>query len=158
MYSYLQITGDPAKWWLEQPLQASQLTGQPLSVPVKAPLAGTLLLSARSASVAVFNSPFEGAVPSDQKLPAPVIYLPTAAGPSAQFAGYELPATTDLAKLAGEITALMHGGGSLDIPLGGAATGGVLMLNGATVPFVVLCQATAGPTGDSSGGGAVPSD
>jgi hypothetical protein len=137
MSGYLQIEGDPTKWWLAQAIQPSQLTGQALSVEVEAPLAGTLLLSPSSASVAVFN---EGAAPAKLEIPRPAIYVPTATGPSAGSAGFELPASADLAALAGEITTLMNNGGRQTIALDGY--GGSLVLNGATVSFVVLCPAT----------------
>lgn len=157
MPGYLQIEGDPTKWWLGQAIQASQLTGQALSIEVDAPLAGTLLLSPRSASVAVFN---EGAAANQLDLTYPVIYVPTATGPSAGSAGFELPASPDLATLAGEITALMNNGSRQTIPLG--ASGGALVLNGATLSFVVLCPATAPrvPTGSAppATGGSRPHD
>ncbi len=101
MYSHIQIDGDPTKWWLDQPIDASYLTGQTPRFQVKAPLVGTLLLSPKSAaSVAFFDippegaiPPPEGAVPHDVDLPASasVIYVPTATGPSAGSVGYELP-------------------------------------------------------------------
>jgi hypothetical protein len=47
MPCYLQIGDDPAKWWLAEPFQASQLTGQPLTVVSLAPIGGTLILSPR---------------------------------------------------------------------------------------------------------------
>ena len=161
MSSYLQIQGDPTKWWPVQPVQASQLTGPVMSVPIKAPLVGTLLISARAASVAVFNTVFdpEGVVPSDVAVPMPTIYVPSAAGPTVGSTGYQLPLNTDLASLATQITALMQGGESQAITLGGAASGGELVLNGATLPFVVLCGvSTQGALGQASGGGPVPSD
>jgi hypothetical protein len=177
MYSHIQIDGDPTKWLLDQPIDASYLTGQTPRFQVKAPLVGTLLLSPKSAaSVAVFDlppqgtapppegaiPPPEGAVPHDLDLPASasVIYVPTATGPSAGSVGYELPDLVDLADLADEITALMRVGRSQTITLGGAGSGGALVLNGATLSFVVLCRATAAAGGlDSpSGGGAVPHD
>jgi hypothetical protein len=159
MSGYLQVQGDPTQWWLAQAVQSSQLTGQVLSVEVEAPLAGTLLLSPNSAGVAVFDQPGTSTEPSLVENPNPVIYLPTTTGPSTGSVGYELPASVDLANLASEITALMQNGGKQTIALG--ASGASLVLNGATLSFVVLCPATA--TSVSSGtaapaGGAVPHD
>jgi hypothetical protein len=151
MSSYLQIAGDPTKWWLAQAIQPSQLTGQALSVEVEAPLAGTLLLSTKSASAAVVS---EGAAAHNLVISYPVIYLPTAAGPTAGFAGFELPASADLATLASQITTLMSAGGHQVIALGGS--GGTLVLNGAALSFVVLCPGPppvmAGGVGPVAGG------
>ncbi len=170
MYSHIQIDGDPTKWWLDQPIDASYLTGQTPRFQVKAPLVGTLLLSPKSAaSVAFFDippegaiPPPEGAVPHDVDLPASasVIYVPTATGPSAGSVGYELPDFVNLADLADQVTALMRAGRSQTIALGSTGSGGALVLNGATLSFVVLCRATAAAGGldSASGGGAVPHD
>jgi hypothetical protein len=159
MSGYLQVQGDPTQWWLAQAVQPSQLTGQLLNVEVQAPLAGALLLSPNSASVAVFDQPGTSTEPSLVDTPNPVIYLPTATGPSAGSAGYQLPASVNLTSLASEITALMQNGGFLTVALG--ASGASLVLNGATLSFVVLCPATAtsaqgGPV--ETPGGAVPHD
>jgi hypothetical protein len=139
MPSYIQIEGDPTKWWLAQPVHASQLTGQPLSVQVSAPVVGTLVLSGKPGSVAVFDLP-SGQVPNYLDVPAQAIYVPTPSGISAGHVGYELPASADLDTLASQIAAAMRDGGSQTVTLGGAASGGTLVLSGATLSFVVLCM------------------
>jgi hypothetical protein len=137
MSSYLQIDGDPTKWWPTQPFQASQLTGQPLSIPVNAPAQATLVLSGKSASVAVFE--LSSGQPGPTVEPqAPSIYVPTANGLSTGHVGYELPANANLTNLASQIVAAMRSGHNQTITLSG---GGTLVLNGATLSFVVLCQA-----------------
>jgi hypothetical protein len=147
MSGYFQVTGDPTQWSPVQSLQASQLTGQALTIEVAAPLAGALVLSPNFAGVAVFTqSPIATAL----DLASPVIYLPTATGPSASSAGYALPASANLTTLASQIAALMLNGTSQTIAL---ADGGELVLNGANLSFAVLCPATAAAT--STGGGAV---
>jgi len=145
--SCIQIAGDPTKWWLAQQIQASQLTGQPLSVISMAPIQGLLVLSPRTASVAIFDVPSEP-LPQPLGIPGGIIYVPTAAGPSAGHVGYELPGTVDPQNLASQIATLMHDGHSQTITLGGA--GGTLVLNGATLSFAVLAPAAIG---DSSGHG-----
>jgi hypothetical protein len=135
--SYLQIEGDPTRWFPVNPFQASQLTGQPLSIPVIAPAQATLVISGKAGSVAVFE------VPSSQPGPtiepqAPTIYVPTAAGLSAGRVGYDLPANVNLTDLANQIIASMKSGHTQAVILSG---GGTLVLNGATLSFVVLCQA-----------------
>jgi hypothetical protein len=134
--SYLQIEGDPTRWFPTNPFHASQLTGQPLSIPLIAPAQATLVISGKAGSVAVFE------VPSSQPGPtiepqAPTIYVPTAGGLSAGHVGYDLPANVNLTELANQIIASMKSGHTQAITLSG---GGTLVLNGATLSFVVLCQ------------------
>jgi DNA-binding CsgD family transcriptional regulator len=150
LYCNLQIEGDPTIWWLGNPVNASQLTGQTVSIPVTAPLSGTLLLSRRAASVAAFTESGVGVAPNSLALPWPAIYLPTASGPSAGSYGYVLPLSVNLASLEGQVCAAMGAGTQLTIDFGLTASG-VLMVSGAAVPFVVLCPANTG-TGQSSGG------
>lgn len=154
MSGYLQIDGDPTKWWPAQPFQASQLTGQPLSIAVTAPTDATLVLSGKAASVAVFDLPSGQGAPGSLYLQAPSIYLPTGAGLSAGHVGYELPANVNLANLADEIVASIQNGHSQTVPLGGPS-GGALVLNGATLSFVVLCAVGTAPV---TVGGSVPHD
>ena len=155
MSGYLQIEGDPTQWWLVQPITPNQLTGQALTVQVQAPLAGSLLLSANSASVAVMTS--QGAETAGLAIPNAAMYVPTSTGPSAGYAGYELPASADLATLAGEITTLMNNGSRQVIAIGAGGSGG-LVLNGATLSFVVLCPATVTAGGGATGGGVMGVD
>jgi DNA-binding CsgD family transcriptional regulator/tetratricopeptide (TPR) repeat protein len=143
VYSNLQIAGDPTIWWLAQPVNLTQWTGQTVSIPVTAPLSGTLLLSRRVASVAAFTESAVSAAPTSLVLPWPAIYLPTASGPSAGSYGYVLPLSASLAALEGQISAAMGAGTQLTIDFGPAASG-VLVLSGAALPFVVLCPANAG--------------
>jgi hypothetical protein len=138
MACYIQIGDDPTKWWLDQSVKASQLTGQPLSVKVNTPVVGTLVLSGKPASVAVFDQP-SGQAPKNLDVPIPTIYVPTSAGISEGHVGYELPASADQGNLANQIAASMRDGHSQTIALGGSASGGTLVLNGATLSFVVLC-------------------
>jgi hypothetical protein len=157
MYGNLQIEGDPTIWWLDQPVDVTQWTGQTVSVPVTAPLAGTLLLSPRVASVAAFTESGVSAAPSGLVIPWPAIYLPTASGPSAGSYGYVLPLSVNLPDLQGRISSAMDAGTPLTIDFGLAANG-ALMVSGATLPFVVLCPANSPTSQPSGGGGGVPND
>lgn len=134
MSVFLQIEGDPTKWWPLNPFQASQLSGQPLSIQVNGPIQATLVLSGKSASVAVFDSSSADPGPTIEPQ-VPSIYVPTAAGLSAGHVGYELPTNVNLTDLANQIMASMRSGHSQTITLGG---GGTLVLNGATLSFVIL--------------------
>jgi hypothetical protein len=152
MPSYIQIGDDPTKWWLNQPINASQLTGQPLSVQVNLPVTGTLVLSGKFANVVVYDQA-SGAPTRNLDVPIPAIYVPSAAGISEGHVGYELPASADLATLAGQIETSMRNGHSQTVTLGGNAAGGTLVLNGATLPFAVLCQQWPQAVGESSAHG-----
>ncbi len=134
MANYLQIGDDPTKWWLVQPFDASQLTGQPLNLVVGAPLGGILLLSGKPASVAVFDEP-DATFPPVLNPSVGAIYLPTATGASAAQFGYTLPPTANVEDLASEIAAAMRNGTRQTIALDG---GGTLVLNGETLSFVVI--------------------
>jgi hypothetical protein len=140
MSCYLQIEGDPTKWWIQDQVPANELTaGQPLTVTSLAPIEGILVLSPRSATVAVSNVP--GSPPASLAIPGEIIYLPTAAGPSAGHVGYEVAAGVDAAGLSGQIAGAMHAGQRLTIAL---ASGGTLVLNGATLSFAVLAPIGVG--------------
>jgi len=151
MTSYIQIAGDPTKWWLSQQFSASQLTGQPVSLQIVSPVNGFLVISPKAAGVAVFE--LDQAPPPNLDIQVAGIYVPSAAGLAVGHAGYQLPATADLGNLAGQITTLMSNSGSQAVTLGGTASGGTLVLNGATLPFAVVFLAAA-PTPE--GGGAPP--
>jgi hypothetical protein len=136
MPSYIQIEGDPTKWWLPQPLNASQLTGQPLSLQVSAPAMGYLYLSPKFASVAVFDLP-SGQAPGSVNVAAASLYVPTAAGASVGHTGYGLSSAVNLDDLPNQILASMRSGQIQAVALSG---GGTLVLNGATLSFAVICM------------------
>src|ERR1700722_4396187 len=141
MSCYLQIEGDPAKWWIQDQVPANELTaGQPLTVTSLAPIEGILVLSPRTATVAVSSVP-AGSPPAWLAIPGEIIYLPTAAGPSAGHVGYEVADGVDAAGLSSQIAGAMHAGQRLTIAL---ASGGTLALNGATLTFAVLSPISAG--------------
>ncbi len=146
MANYLQIGDDPTKWWLVQPFNASQLTGEPLNLDLAGPLGGVLVLSGRSASVAVFDEP-DATIPPNLNPSVGAIYLPTAAGASAQHYGYALPPMTGVDGLASEIVTAMRNSTRQTIPLYG---GGTLVIDGATLSFAVIQPGAIG-------GGATPS-
>jgi hypothetical protein len=134
MANYLQIGDDPTTWWLVQPFDANELTGQPLALELAGPLGGALVLSGRFASVAVVDVP-DATVPAILNPSVGAIYLPTATGPSAQHYGYSLPPGTDVDNLAGEIATAMRDRTRQVITLLG---GGTLVLDGGMLSFVVI--------------------
>ncbi len=154
MIAELQIGTDPTSWYM-QPAEYDTVAaglaqpGTPFAVNVLAPLEGRLVLSARAAGGVALTLPFKpvGWVPSGAIKPtAPLLYLPSAAGPTHSNPGYMLAVGTDLAALEQELIAAMEGSGSvlslaLDVP--GPDGKGTLLLSGATLAYVVLCRATA---------------
>jgi hypothetical protein len=141
MPSCIQIEGDPTTWWIDGQFPTSELTGgQPLTVTSLAPLEGTLVLSAKSATVVVLDAP-SGNPPSPLNTPGAIIYVPTGTGPSAGHTGYVLAGDVGADTLSGQIAGAMHGGQSLTIALD---DGGILVLNGATLTFAILFQPMAG--------------
>jgi hypothetical protein len=154
MPSYIQIGHDPTKWWYDQPVDASQLAGQPLSIQVFAPVAGTMVLSPRFHTAVTFDQASE-APPPNPVVPVTIIYVPTTAGVPEGHAGHELPDSADLDRLASDITALMRDGHSQTIDLSDNASHRTLVLDGATLAFAVLCQQAPPPV---VGGESAPSD
>ncbi len=142
MPSYIQIAGDPTKWFLADPFNPSQLKGQPLNLDVIGPLVGTMILSGQHAHVAVLADP-SGSMPTELMGSTATLYLPTARGPSEGHLGFALPDDAP-PNLAEQITTAMKDGTRLTVRLSG---GGTLVLNGAALSFVVL---TIGPVGEGS--------
>ena len=101
-----------------------------------------MVLSGRAASVAVFNEP-DATVPAEVNPAGGTIYLPTGAGASAHNFGYGLLINEALGgqNLGAEIATAMRNGARMTVPLYG---GGTLVINGATLDFVVVNPASAG--------------
>ena len=159
MTTYLQIGGDPNTWVPAEAVDPSQLTAPTVPVPIIAPLFGTLLISSKAASIALVDPGDAGPVPSDAIVLVESLYVPTATLASSSLTGYQLAPGTNLADLQTQIAMLMTKGTSQAIPLGGGTLHGVVVLNGATLPFVVLAPVhEKSVLGDPSGGGPVPSD
>jgi hypothetical protein len=148
MPSYVQIGHDPTKWWFEQPIDASQLTRQPLSIQIVSPFVGTILLSPRFHTAVTFDQASQ--VPPPPEVPVAIIYVPTTAGVPEGHVGYELPDSADLDRLAGDITALMRDGHSQTIDLSSNAPHKTLVLDGATLAFAVICPPWPPVVRDSS--------
>jgi len=144
-YRFLKIDADPTNWMLSEPIDAEALTpsgNAPFSATIVKPRTGTLLLSSRAAASVVLwgeggVTPNGGAFKEQAFL-----YLPAATGLTSTAPGsmYELPAGTDLDGLAAQIAAAM----SQSEPCTVQYSDGVIALNGATLPFVVLFEAAAG--------------
>ena len=147
MFGCLTIDGDPTLWSLAKSVSTHPLSGHEdvVSVAITMPLAGTMLLSRRSVTGAeVYNQGDSGEVIPGNfvTLTTPVLYLPSSTGLADDEPVYELPSATNLTTLGSNIAAAMRSGSSLTIDYGSPVSKGILWLNGATVPFVILCPPT----------------
>jgi hypothetical protein len=144
-YDFLKIDDDPTNWKLSEQIDAEALTSSgnaPFQATIVAPRTGTLLLSGRAAASAVLWG-VGGATPNGGDfMAAPFLYLPSKTGLTATASGsmYALPAGTDLNALAAQIAAAMSEGQTCTVEY----SDGVIVLNGATLPFAVLFEAAAG--------------
>jgi hypothetical protein len=150
----LQIGTDPTPWCIESAnydtvAAALAQPGTPFAVDVFSPLEGRLVLSPLAGGSVVLTQTFKpiGWVPNGAyKATAPLLYLPSSAGPGHHKAGHTLAAGTDLAVLEQELIAAMGSPGrmlslALDVP--GTGGKGTLLLSAATLAYVVLCHVTA---------------
>ena len=152
MYARLQTGNDPANWYFDSASYdavAAALTppGAPVTVDVIAPIKGQLVLNPRAAGGVALTLPVMpvGWNPSGLPLPsAPLLYVPSVTGPTAEAPGYILASGQDPAALKQEIVTAMTAGTTLtltlDVPLPGK---GVLALNGAALSFAVICSPVA---------------
>lgn len=146
-YIFLQIGTDPTAWILENAdpdavaAQLSQATG-PVVLPVVGPLQGNLVVSpSAAATISVQKpSPTHSLHPSHIALPRwPVLYLPSPTGPTHVTPGHLLDPNADLAAQEQDIIAAMSGRTFLSIQIADIP-GGVVLLNGAVLDFVVLAR------------------
>jgi hypothetical protein len=146
--SILQIEGDPTSWGLRDLEPVDPHWGQePVALAVLGPLFGTLLLSpSRIGSFALTPPlPGDGWIPAFT-LPSSHLYIPTPMGVTAKSLGYMLAASdNDLAALQQRIMNTMSEGTSLTVNVTSAGVSGVVVLNGAELPFAAL-----GPANENS--------
>jgi hypothetical protein len=144
LYLFLKIGNDPTTWKLSAPIDAAALASSgdaPFCATIVEPRTGTLLLSTRAAASVVLWG-VGGATPNGGEFMAqPFLYLPSVTGLTATASGsmYELAAGTELTALAAQITTAMSESQPCTVQL----SDGVIALNGATLPFVVLFEAAA---------------
>ena len=152
MYARLQTGNDPANWYFDSAgydAVASALTppGAPVTVDVLAPLKGQLVLNPRAAGSVALTLPVMpvGWNPSGLPLPsAPLLYVPSVTGPTAEAPGYVLASGQDPAALHQEIVTAMTAGTTLTLTLHVPLPGkGVLALSGAALSFAVICSPVA---------------
>lgn len=147
MSAELQIGTDPSVWTFE-PASYDQVATAlehpaPIAIEVTAPMQGTLILNPRAAGTVVLSLPISprGWNPSGGGIgTAPLLYVPSVSGPTRSNPGYLLAAKYEITVLQRDIEAAMSGRTLLSLDL---EAGGVVVLNGAILPFAVLCRAVA---------------
>jgi hypothetical protein len=168
----LRIAGDPNLWVLGADAQADAIQqdlinqDNPVTLDVDWPLKGRLVLSPLAVtSVAVLTPPVgwipggdvaspsgwipgghmppPGGPPSNAIQNSALLYVPSLTGPVPDDLGYTLPESTDLTELENEIVAAMTDGTTIAIEVTLGAWGGPLLLNGAALPFAVICPPRA---------------
>ena len=142
----LHVGGDPNSWRLVDPVSAPapwQDSSDPVALAVNWPLFGTMVLAPRRAgSVGVLEvMPAQSWIPC--QVVVPHLYLPAPAEMSVGAPGYALAPGTDLAALEQSIMAAMRDGTTVDVTVSGPSGSGVIVLNGAVLPFAVLCPPNA---------------
>jgi hypothetical protein len=137
--SILQIQGDPTLWGLADTVAEDPHWREPVAIKVVAPVRGTLVLSpARAGSFSLVGpDDRDGWMPAVEPVFAH-LYIPTVQGLTTASPGwYYLASGTDLEDLRHKIMAAMREGSFLTVPVE-AVGGGIVVLNGAQLPFAVL--------------------
>jgi hypothetical protein len=140
VYNTLRIDADPTSWELTKGVEHVPTFSAPVVLPVYHPLAGELVLSPRSVGSAVFlefSLDVFGTRPNGMPVPGEFLYVPSPTGPNVHSIPpnlYTLASAVDRAALQADIIAAMTNGTFLTVNV----TGGVVVINGAAVPFVVL--------------------
>jgi len=145
MYYTVRIDADPTTWELTKGVDGVPGTKVPEVLEVYHPLLGDLVLSPRSVGSSVFLEyrllDTYGTRPNGYPIPkgeAGALYLPTPIGlaPHIQPPNlYGLGSPANLAVLKADIIAAMTKGTFLTVEV----TGGEVVINGAELPFAVLC-------------------
>lgn len=141
---YLKIQGDPTSWGLAAAAPQNGWSDTPVAIPIITPVAGTLILNpARVGSFALTLAIYaNGWIHGDEPVPVPShnLYIPTTSGLSTHSNGYPLGLQADLPTLQQSILDAMTTGSML--PVGVEADGiGMVILNGAQLPFAVIAEA-----------------
>jgi hypothetical protein len=141
------VEGDPTSWGLRDAAVAVApwlSANAPVPLAVTTPVSGTLLLAPKCAGSSVLRPlpPAHDWIPCE-KLAAPYLYLPTTTGLAVQQWGYALAADTSLDALQQQILTAMTEGTQLPVQVTIEGAPAIVVLSGASLPFVVLAEATA---------------
>lgn len=139
---YLKIQGDPTSWGLAAAPPQDGWSDTPAAIPIITPVAGTLILSpAQTGSFALTLAIYANGWLHGPTLQvaSPCLYIPTTSGLTADSHGYPLAAQYDLPTLQQSILDAMTTGSMLPVVVDADGIG-VVMLNGAQLPFAVLAE------------------
>ena len=153
MNAELQIGNDPATWYLpsagyDTVVAALARPGAPFAVEVIAPLQGRLLLNPLAAGAVSLTLPVRpiGWNPSGVVWPeSPLLYVSSATAPTHADPGYALARGYQLDVLEQEILTAMTQKTIVTVSLDEGLGKGILVLSGATLPYVVVCPPAAKP-------------
>jgi hypothetical protein len=144
--TFLYVGEDPTEWQLASPEPVPppwRYSSDPVALAVARPVFGTLVLAPRRAGSITLLAAEKDHPWIPAQLLLPHIYVPTSAGLGPGQPGYSLAAGTDLPGLQESIKAAMRDGSTLELAVSGLSGDGVLVLNGAVLPFAVLCPPNA---------------
>ncbi len=142
--SILHIMEDPTGWFvhIEPTSTPWSQSSDPVALRVIAPLDGTMVLSpSRSAGFTLAYTPEGNWIPCRVRQIVPTLYVSTPTGFQVASPGYRLPGETDLRELQQRIEAAMREGAMLTIDVKTETGRGIVVLNGAQLPFAVLARA-----------------
>jgi hypothetical protein len=140
--SILYIQADPTSWGLSTVGPQDPGWDGPVAVDIITPLAGTLILSPAQLGSFALTPAIEanGWHPGPPiALVSPYLYIPTAKGLTAASHGYPLAAQYQLPDLQQSIIDAMTTGSTLAVNID-VFGGGVIILDGAQLPFAVLAE------------------
>jgi hypothetical protein len=146
----VRIGSDPTSWVVPDSsyesvaAQLGQATG-PLELPVTAPLGGRLVLSPRAAGSVALIQPSGGVWqthdwnPGHDAAPtAPLVYLASPAG-AGQSAVYAVSSNVNAMTVAQDIKTAMTDKTAVTFQVHDTTGAGLLVIDGATLPFAVVC-------------------
>jgi hypothetical protein len=140
--NFLKIQGDPTSWTLRAAPPQDGWNDGPVAIDIVSPVAGILILSpARAGSFAltpeIWGNGWVHGTPIE--LVSRYLYIPTTSGLTAASHGYPLAAQYDLPALQQRIMDAMTTGSTLPVNVDVLGSG-VVILNGAQLPFAVLAE------------------
>lgn len=139
----LQIEGDPTLWGLTTLQTQDPGWDRPVAIAIGAPVEGRLILSPACVGSfsLTYNDAKNGWHPADLPAGSLFLYIPTTTGLTDVSSGYILAAQYDnLDALQESIMGAIRTGSTLAVNVD-VVGGGVVVLNGAQLPFVVLAEA-----------------
>jgi len=136
--SFLQISGDPTQWGLREIVPTNPGWTGPVSLPIILPVEGTLVLSPTKVGGMALSYPDEqnGWMPA--AVTAPQLYIPTTTGLKKGGDGYLLAAPDNNPQaLVEKLLTTMRDGSTVSVARD-IVRGGVVIINGAVLPFAVV--------------------